>query len=382
MNTAVIGIGCMGSAHAKSIFGGLVSGMTLAAVCDIDGARLEWAKKNLPGVPCYDDHRRLLAEIKPDAVIVAVPHRLHTEISVDALEAGAHLVCEKPAAVSVTDAQKIADTAKRTDRRYCIMFNQRTHPVFARAHELVRTGELGELKRVSWTVTNWYRRQEYYDSGSWRGSWSGEGGGVLINQAPHNLDLLQWICGMPDEVTAWCACGKYHDIEVEDEALLVMRKGDAIFTFAASTGEYPGTNRLEIAGTLGKLVVEDARLRLWRLPVSERELCAGTGNLPEPEYSEFSLEPEKDGHILVLEDFARAAACGDELLCPGDDAVKELTLSNAAYLSAWTGRCIKIPFDGAEFDRLLAEKSCGGAASPSGACNADGSYNPRWEVRW
>ena len=268
------------------------------------------------------------------------------------------------------------------------MFNQRTNELFARARDIVRGGELGELKRTVWIVTNWYRTQSYYDSGDWRATWSGEGGGVLLNQAPHNLDLWQWICGMPKSVTAFCDVAKYHNIEVEDDAAIFTRyENGAVGTFITTTGEFPGTNRLEISGSLGKIVLEDGKLKWWRLKTDEREFRfsygGGTGDIPL-EYEEFTQSAPESGHRGILQNFTNAVLKGDSLIAEGYEGINELSISNAAYLSSWNGnREIQLPFDEAEFDsklRLLADKDS--LKGNNKSVQSAGGYKKRWQVRW
>ena len=254
-------------------------------------------------------------------------------------------------------------------------------------YALKNEGELGKLKRSVWIITNWYRTQSYYDSGEWRATWRGEGGGVLLNQAPHNLDIWQWICGMPSAVTAFCNAGKFHNIEVEDEATIYAEyKNGATGVFITSTGDCPGTNRLEITGTRGKLVLENGILKLWKLNEDERDICKNATEgfvSPETEYSEFSAERE-EAHAGILKNFAGAILHGEELLSPGYDGINELMISNAAYLSQWTGNSrIPLPFDTAEFDRLLKEKQKSSEIKEKTVKKStDKSCGERWQINW
>ena len=262
----IIGIGNIGSVHAKTVLSGQIEGLTLGAVCDIDPAK----KALFPDVPFYESYKDLL-KTDIDAVLISVPHPLHGDLAIDAFDANKHVLVEKPADITVSKAK--AMNAAAGDRVFGIMFNQRTGNLFQKARNIVQSGLLGQLKRTDWVITNWYRTQAYYDSGDWRATWAGEGGGVLMNQAPHQLDLWQWICGMPEAVYARCDT-KYHDIQVEDAVRILARfPGGATGSFTTSTGEYPGTNRLEIVGTLGKLVLEDSKLKWWRLAQDERSFC-------------------------------------------------------------------------------------------------------------
>lgn len=388
INAAVIGIGNMGSAHASCIAENKIEGMSLTAVCDISEKRLSAFSEKYPNIKCYKSYEELFNDKICDSVIIAVPHPLHAEIAVKALEHGLNVMLEKPADISVSRVKKLNEAAEKSGKVFSIMFNQRTNPLFARAREIVKSGELGELKRTVWIITNWFRTQNYYDSGDWRATWSGEGGGVLLNQAPHNLDLWQWICGMPESVTAFCNVAKYHNIEVEDDATIFTRyKNGATGVFMTSTGEYPGTNRLEISGDLGKIVLENGILKWFKLkdPISGVIANSKQGFAQiDYDYEEIKQERPETSHKGILQNFANAVLFGEELIAPGIDGINELTLSNAAYLSEWQGnREITLPFDSELYDGLLAEKAkqskCRVADSEK---SGNTSYMPRWQVRW
>ena len=383
----VIGVGNVGFMHAANLYQKRVQGAVLKAVCDIRKRRLALCTERFPEVSCYLHYRELLRSGEVDAVVVAVPHRMHSRIAGDALRAGLHVLVEKPLDVSITQAGELIRTAKESGCVFAVMLNQRTSPLFQRAREIVQGGLLGELKRSVWIVTNWYRTQHYYDSGDWRALWRGEGGGVLLNQAPHNLDLWQWICGMPVSVTAFCNVAKYHRIEVEDEATIYTKyKNGATGLFVTTTGEYPGTNRLEISGNRGKLVLENSRLCWWQLEESERDICyRSQEDFPEIgcDYQEFALTERESGHVEILQNFANAVRLGERLLSPGEDGLNELTISNAAYLSEWTGnREIRLPFDSREFDRRLAERSARSPVKRQAAEDGKEDGQKRWQVRW
>ena len=374
---AIIGIGNVGSAHGKTVLSGAIEGMTLRAVCDIDPTKNGLS----PDIPFYTDYRQLL-QTDIDAVIISVPHPLHADIAMAAFEAGKHVLVEKPADITVSKARKMNDAAG--DRVFGIMFNQRTGNLFQKAREIMQQGLLGQLKRTDWIITNWYRTQAYYDSGDWRATWVGEGGGVLMNQAPHQLDLWQWICGMPEAVYAQCATS-YHQIEVEDSVCMLARfPGGATGSFTTSTGEFPGTNRLEIVGTMGKIVLEDGKLKWWRLQEDERSFCRSCpesyGKIPFT-YEEFDHIPTR-GHQLILQDFAHAILKGTPLLAPGVEGINALAIQNAAYLSAWTDSWVSIPFDEAQYDRLLALKQAGQTKKSVGVTEGHTDYSPRWQINW
>jgi len=360
IRTAVIGVGNMGSAHVSCIASGKIDGLILSALCDISPLRQAYCREEYPDVPCFASVEELLAAGVADAAVVAVPHPAHSDVAMALLSAGLDVLVEKPIDVALSKAQALCDAADRSGLTFAVMLNQRTNPIFRKAREIVQGGQLGQLKRTVWIITNWYRTQHYYDSGAWRATWAGEGGGVLLNQAPHNLDLWQWICGMPQSVTAYCDVARYHRIEVEDDATIFTRYANgATGVFITSTGESPGTNRLEITGDRGKLVLENGKLKWWRLREAEREFCFASqenfAHIP-CDYEEFEPTEPETAHAGILQNWANAILHGEPLLSPGRDALGELTISNAAYLSQWTGNApISLPMDTAAFDQLLAE---------------------------
>ena len=387
ISVGVIGIGNMGSAHVSAVGGGRIEGLRLAAVCDIDLERLELCMERNPGVKGYSDWQELIRDPELDAVIVAVPHPLHAAIAMAALKAGKHVLVEKPMDISVTKAKALIEVANSTDKVFAIMFNQRTNPLFAKAREIVKSGQLGQLQRSVWIISNWYRTQNYNDSGTWRATWSGEGGGVQLNQAPHNLDLWQWICGMPKEITAFCDIAKYHNIEVEDDVTIFARyEGGATGVFITTTGEFPGTNRLEISGTRGKLVIEEGKIKWWKLGKDSQTVSreAGSSYSIEQEIEIIPQEVPETGHAGILQNFSDAMRFGKELLSPGTDGIYELSLSNAAYLSSAKGNApVSLPVDGAEFDALL-EKLIEDSALKDGTPDKmyNTQYHERWQIRW
>ena len=386
VRAAVIGYGGIGSAHTACIAAGKVAGMQLSAVCDIDPAKRELVARRFPGVRVEADFRALL-DGSVDAVIIAVPHPMHCAIAETCLRGGVHVLSEKPLDVTVTAAEGALRAAEESGRVFAVMLNQRTAPIFQRAREIVQSGALGQLKRTVWLITNWYRTQHYYDSGAWRATWAGEGGGVLLNQAPHNLDLWQWICGMPASVSAYCDVARYHRIEVEDDATLITRyENGATGLFVTSTGEYPGTNRLEIAGDRGKIVLEEGLLKWWRLQTSEREVRWQSGDsMPHIpfDYTEERFDDNGPQHQGILQNFADAILHGEALISPAADGLNELMLSNAAYLSQWMGNApVALPADGAEFDALLAAHAAESMTHEALAKIPDGVYQERWKTRW
>ncbi|MBR6322699.1 MAG: Gfo/Idh/MocA family oxidoreductase [Lachnospiraceae bacterium] len=391
----VIGVGNMGSGHLKYVSDGLCPSVEITAVCDIRKERLETAKKLQPHAVPFTDALELMDSGLAEAVLIAVPHYLHPVYAKEAFSRGLHVLTEKPAGVTVSAVREMNKAARASGKKFAIMFNQRTNPLFIRAHDIVQSGLLGEPKRLVWIITNWYRTQAYYNSGSWRATWSGEGGGVLLNQAPHNLDIWQWIFGVPDRVHAAVDFGKYHHISVDDDATIIGEyDSGARAVFITTTGECPGTNRLEISGDRGKLVLENGTLKWWKLEKPEREICftaQGGFYQAEPAYEEFSAA-EPDGHPILLQDFAEAILEDKEVQVPGYEGIKSLSISNAAYLSAWTGRTVVPGTEDELFDALLEEhrKAEGSNSVTPETPSAVQKKAPedleelkkRWQVRW
>ena len=354
----IIGIGNMGSEHCRLILGGKCPETELCAVADLRAERREWARNTLPeNVGIYPDGRELIASGTCDAVLIAVPHFQHEPLAVAALEAGLHVLCEKPAAVQADRAEKMIRAAEKAGKTLTFMFNQRTNCVYRAVKALLDSGEMGAVKRMNWVITDWYRTQRYYDSGSWRATWAGEGGGVLLNQCPHQLDLLVWLCGMPCAVTARCLEGKWHRIEVEDDvtAFLEFPNG-ATGVFVASTGDLPGTNRLEIDCERGKIVCGDGKAKVWRLGVNEREICFASDDpwyRGEAEESILETDGENPQHAGVINAFAAHLLRGGKPVAEAEDGLRALQLSNAIHLSGWTGKRVEIPVPPEDFNREL-----------------------------
>jgi predicted dehydrogenase len=347
----VIGAGNMGSAHIKSLVSGLVPDMELGAVADRLPQRRAWAAESLPsGVPVFDDGSKLIASGLVDAVLIAVPHYQHPPLAIEAFKAGLHVMCEKPAGVYTKQVREMNRAADESGLVFGMMFNQRTNSYYRKVYDLVHNGGLGAIKRVSWIITNWYRTQAYYDSGDWRATWDGEGGGVLLNQCPHNLDLLQWICGMPSTVRAFCHNGKWHNIEVEDDVTAYLEyPNGATGTFITSTGDAPGTNRFEITLEKGKLVIDNGdQLSLCELEINEREFCkTATGGFDKPPSHTQKIETDgsNEQHNGVLKAFAGRILRGSPLIADGKEGINGLILSNAMHLSSWLDKTVDIPLD-------------------------------------
>ncbi|WP_419886580.1 Gfo/Idh/MocA family protein [Paenibacillus sp. B-A-8] len=358
----IIGIGNMGTAHAQSLLSE-IKGAELTAVCDIREERLKWAEEQLPeNVRKYSTPKELFESRIMDAVLICTPHYDHPTLAIEAFQHGYHVLVEKPAGVYTKAVQQMNDAAAKSDRKFGMMYNQRTNPLYQKLRDLIQSGELGEIRRTNWIITDWYRSQNYYNSGGWRATWAGEGGGVLLNQDPHQLDLWQWTTGMmPKRIRAFCHFGKYRNIEVEDDVTAYVEyENGATGLFITTTGEAPGTNRFEINGDNGKIVVEDGKLTFWRLRTPEPQFNAEfTGGFGSPECWKCEIPVENGGgeqHKGILRNFTNAILHDEVLLAPGEEGIKGLTLSNAMYLSAWTDNWVELPIDSDLFYEKLMEK--------------------------
>ena len=357
----VIGCGGMGSGHVNNILQGKCPEIEVVAVADRRASRREWAEKNIPGVQIFSEGKELIAARPCDAVLIATPHYQHPGLAKDAFLHGLHVMCEKPAGVYTLQVREMIEEAdKHPELTFGMMFNQRTNCVYRKMKEMIDGGEIGEMKRMSWLITDWYRTQFYYDSGAWRATWAGEGGGVLLNQCPHQLDLLQWLCGLPKKVHAKMQEGKWHNIEVEDDVTAYLEfENGATGVFVTTTGDAPGTNRLEISGTKGKLVCERDVLTFTRLLQEERQWCRTCQEgFRKPDSETFVVETDgrNEQHTEVLNQFAAHILRGEKLVADGREGVRGLMLSNAMHLSAWENREVTLPIDERRFYDLLMEK--------------------------
>ena len=366
----IIGVGNMGSSHAKKFLEGRVTNGVLTAVCDRKVAKTDAIRaleyEGAKDVAVFSDYKEMLASGLCDAVIVAVPHYDHPALTIDALNAGLHVICEKPAGVYTNQVKEMNAVAENSDKLFTMMFNQRTNCVYRKMRDMIQGGELGEIKRINWIITTWYRSQSYYDSGDWRATWRGEGGGVLFNQCPHQLDLLQWVTGMmPARVHSFCHFGKWHDIEVEDDVTAYLEyENGATGVFITSTGDTPGTNRFEILGNKGKLVCETVRgadgkkqdvLTFTTLETPEREFNATyKGGFGEPKSQTVIVETDGQNpqHVGILNNFANAILGIEPLFVNGTEGIRGVELMDSMLLSTWLGKTVSLPIDG---DLYLAE---------------------------
>ena len=348
----IIGIGNMGSGHANNIKNGKCPEIELVAIADINPERLNWAKEQnyAENITYFNTAEEMLDSGIINSCLIAVPHYDHTKYAIECMKRGIHVMVEKPAGVYTKQVREMnAEAEKHPEVVFGMMFNQRTNCVYRKLRELVQSGEYGEIRRTNWIITDWYRPQCYYDSGDWRATWSGEGGGVLLNQCPHQLDLWQWICGMPVKVESHLHFGKWHDIEVEDDVTTYVEYANgATGVFITTTGDAHGTNRFEIQMDKAKFVIENYKLIMTEYEMTEQEFSK-TNTQPFATVNSKTFEVETDGenpqHIGILNAWADAILHGGKLVAEGKEGINGLTLSNAMHLSAFLGKEVEIPFD-------------------------------------
>jgi len=358
----LIGYGNIGTTHKNNFDSGKIKNAEIVAMCDIAEARRKVFAERYPDIPVFDNAEDMFKSGLCDTVLIGVPHYDHPPLAIKAFEYGLNVITEKPAGVYTKQVKEMNDAAAKSDKVFGIMYNQRTNPVYQKLRKMIQNGELGHIKRITWIITDWYRPQAYHDSSTWRSTWKDEGGGALINQNPHQLDLWQWMFGMPDRIYAKVSFGKYYDIEVEDDVMAYMEYDNGTTgEYITSTGEAPGTNRLEIACDMGKLVIEDNKILFKRNVISEREHNkVNTAPFGTPECWNCEIPADFSGgeqHIGIIKNFASAVLNGTELLAPGEEGINGLTISNAIHLSAWTGETIDVKnFPHDKFYELLQEK--------------------------
>ena len=352
----LVGLGNMGRAHKANILAGKVKGLELVAVCDLEHMLIGVEE----GLATFTDATDMIASGKIDAIHIATPHPFHCAIGCQALEAGLHVMMEKPLAVHKEECERLIAAYSDKSKVFAAMFNQRTDPVYRKLKDLIDSGELGEIRRVQWNVTDWFRTQQYYASGGWRATWKGEGGGVLLNQCPHNLDLFQWIFGMPNKVHGFCNFGRYHQVEVEDDVSAYLSYSNGMNAlFVTSTGEAPGVNRLEVVGEQGLVTLENGELSFTRnrQPMSKfSDETASSFAKPEAWDVKVPVDGEAGQHIEILQNFTNAILLGEELISPAVEGIHSVELANAVLYSAWEDATITLPLDSAVYSKALQER--------------------------
>lgn len=364
----VIGLGNMGTGHIQNIEAGKIKNMRLVAVCDINPKKLE---KYEGKYKTFTSSEELIRSGEVDAVMVETPHYSHTTIGIDAMDNGIHVLVEKPISVHVADCERLIAAHKRHKKLvFAAMFNQRSDPHYIKLKEIIDKGMLGPITRVNWIITDWFRSEHYYKTGDWRATWKGEGGGVLMNQCPHNLDLLQWLFGVPKTVRAFCEFGKWHGIEVEDNVTAYFTyPNGATGVFITTTGEAPGTNRLEVCGEMGKIVVEGGKITWTRNTMGQQEFSkTQETSFGRPDHWNIDIPVNGNGgqHVALLQDFVDAILTGKKLMAPAEEGIKSVMLANAMIYSSLKDKTVELPLDGAEYEKLL-KKLIKGSKAKTGA---------------
>jgi predicted dehydrogenase len=352
----VIGMGNIGKFHADYLLNGKINRAELTAVCSPSPDKL--GSYQHAGIKIFSDGEQLIQSGVVDAVIIATPHFQHTALGIAAFEKGIHVLMEKPISAHKADAEKLIAAQRKFPKTiFAGMFQMRTEPRYLKIRSLLQSGDLGEIVRVNWINTDWFRTGAYYASSGWRATWRGEGGGVLLNQCLHNLDALQWLCGMPARVRGFCQLGRYHTIEVEDDATAFLEwAGGATGVFIGSTGEAPGTNRLEITGTRGNLILENNKLMFTRNAVDMIQFSKSAQQgfvKPDATTQEIPFANAAQPHALMTQNFVNAILDGEPLIAPGAEGIHSLELANAMIFSSLLGQTIELPLDGAAWEKQL-----------------------------
>ena len=345
----------MGRTHARNVLDGRVPGLSLAAIADCDPRTAD----NFPGVPYYATAREMYRSGLVDAVMIATPHYAHTTEGISALKAGLHVLIEKPISVHKADALKLLSAHRNPKQVFAAMFNQRTDPRYLKLREMIQQGKLGKIRRYNWIITDWFRPEAYYRDAGWRATWKGEGGGVLLNQCPHNIDMLQWLFGMPKKVSGFCQFGRYHNIEVEDDVTAYFQHDDGTTgVLITSTGEAPGTNRLEVTGENGRVVIEGSKFEFLcnTIPTSVFSSQTKEKFQPPPCKSiKVSLTPGTgEQHLGILKNFSSAIRLGTPLIAPAKEGLKSVELANAMILSSLENVTVDLPLSAQRYASLLS----------------------------
>ena len=355
----IIGVGSMGSGHLNNILKHLNDEIKITALCDIVPEQMLRHKELFKDddVAFFENSSDLIASGLVDGVIIATPHYYHPTIAIEAFNAGLHVFCEKPAGVYTKQVREMNEAAKKANTAFQVNFVLRATPPFKKLKEIIETGLIGQPRRLTWIITTWYRTQSYYNSAGWRATWGGEGGGTLLNQNPHQLDLVQWLVGVPKRIRGFCYYGKRRNVEIEDEATLYMEYESGLTaTYITSVSEFPGTNRLEIAGSKGKVVLENDKITLYTTEVTEDEFNATTNTVAGPiptKIEEFRISSDIElAQVEMVKNWVNAALNGTPLISQGEEGINSLMISNGAYLSSWDDAWAELPVDE---DRFLAE---------------------------
>jgi predicted dehydrogenase len=353
----IVGLGNIGKFHTSYLLENKISRCTLAAVSDAYAPSLE-AFKSKPGVKTFAKVEDMIRSGDIDAIVIATPHFLHTTIGIDALKNGLHIMVEKPISAHKADAERLIATAQAHPKQvFAGMFQMRVEPRYQKIRKLIQSGELGDIVRINWIITDWFRTEAYYASGGWRATWKGEGGGVLLNQCLHQLDMLQWLCGMPARVRGFCQLGRFHNIEVEDNITTYLEwKNQATGVFISSTGEAPGTNRFELCGTRGKVTLENNKLAFTRNDADMIEFSrTSKSGFAKPDVWNVDLPFDNvpNAHAILMQNFVDAILDGTPLIAPGAEGMGSVELANVLLYSSLINQTVELPMDSAAWEKKL-----------------------------
>ncbi|MGJ8679894.1 Gfo/Idh/MocA family protein [Paraglaciecola sp.] len=352
----VIGLGNIAQQHIQNVISGAVKNCKITALC----ARNDSGQAKELGAIHFTRYQDLIDSGEVDTVLIATPTLSHFEITKYALEKNLHVMLEKPIGLSSWEGEELVKLAPEKSQ-FALMLNQRTDPTFAKMKQVIESGILGEIKRTHWTMTNWFRPDIYFQVSDWRATWKGEGGGLLVNQCIHNLDIFQWVCGIPSEITAFCEFGKYHNIEVEDEVTAYLRyENKATGVFVGSTGEAPGVNRFDIIGDNGSIHFENGKLTQKLNDQSTAEFCANTDEMfgmPKVTVSDLSTDESVNQHAIIMNNFVNAIHNNEALIAPAKDGLASLDIANGILQSSWNKQTVSLPLDRAGYQALLNEKA-------------------------
>ena len=351
----IIGVGNQGSYYARLFKENKVTNGVLVAVCDINESKLDNLKLLFNDeVKYFNNHNSLLDSNLCDAVIIVTPHYFHPSIAIDFLKKDVSVILDKPAGVYTKQVKEMNEVSKNSKAKFTMMFNQRTNSVYRKMKEMIDNKEIGELQRVAWIITDWFRTESYYRNGSWRATWKGEGGGVLINQCPHQLDLLQWIVGLPKKVNAFCHYGKWHDIEVEDDVTAYLEfSNGATGVFVTTTGEAPGSNRFEVSGSKGKLICENDTLLFYKNELDNIKVCKESSkgfDTPKVEIIKVETDNKNEQHLGIINNFTNSLLGLEEQFVDGKEGINNVELMNAIELSGFrNGESVSLPVNEEEY---------------------------------
>lgn len=350
LKVGIIGIGNQGGAYTEYFTEHPEWELEVVAVADINPDRLAWAEERFPQIARFDDAIAMLDSGLLEGCLINVPHYDHPQYAIECMKRGIHVLVDKPAGVYTKQVREMnAEADKHPDVVFGMMFNQRTTGVYRKLHEMLHSGEYGALRRVNWLITSWYRPQVYYDSGAWRATWAGEGGAVLMNQCPHQLDLLQWLCGMPVKVHSYVHYGKWHDIETEDDVSAYFEFANgATGVFITSTGDACGSNRLEIQTDRARFLVENNLLTVTTFDVPEPEFNKNATEMfsaPGLSTEEFTGELPEMPHAVVAKAWVETIRGNGQLIADGREGLQGVMLANAMQLSAFLGQEVTLPLD-------------------------------------